>query len=79
MTFPWSQVARRGKGRILLFVMDGVGDLPHQGETPLSLAATPHLDALAARGALGTHLPVAPGIAPGSGIAHLALFGYDPV
>lgn len=79
MGFTWSQVARPGEGRILLLVMDGVGDLPHEGQTPLSLAATPNLDALAAKGALGTHLPVAPGIAPGSGIAHLALFGYDPL
>lgn len=75
--FPWQDLAAPG-GRILLFVMDGAGDLPAEGGTPLERAATPNLDRLAASGALGSHLPVAVGVAPGSGVAHLALFGYDP-
>lgn len=74
-----SRLAQPSGHRILLLVLDGVGDLvtTEQPSTALESAATPNLDALAARSALGRITPVTPGVTPGSGPGHLALFGYD--
>ena len=76
-----SDVARSTPSKIILLVVDGLGGLPHPdtGKSELETANTPNLDALAGESACGLTTPVGPGITPGSGPGHMALFGYDPV
>jgi len=74
-------LSQEADSKIVLFVMDGLGGLPHAetGRTELETAYTPHLDMLARESACGFTVPVGTGITPGSGPGHLALFGYDPL
>jgi len=71
----------RNKSKIVFLVMDGLGGLPVAGrdETELEAARTTNLDLLARQSICGLLDSVGYGITPGSGPAHFALFGYDPV
>ena len=67
--------------KIVLIVMDGLGDRPNSilhEKTALQSAYRPNLNYLARMGINGMMHPIKPGIRSGSDTSHLSLLGYDP-
>lgn len=77
----WSRLVQPEGGKIVYVIIDGIGGLSdaNGSGTELQIAHTPNLDRLAAESACGLLEMAGPGITPGSGPGHLALFGYDPL
>lgn len=81
ITEIWEELAWEKNTKIIYLILDGLGGLPdpERGGTELQVAKVPNLDQLAQRSSCGLLEMVGPGITPGSGPGHLALFGYDPL
>jgi 2,3-bisphosphoglycerate-independent phosphoglycerate mutase len=70
------------KMKYVIIVGDGMADYPVEslgGKTPLMVARTPHMDWMANQGEIGLVRTIPDGFNPGSEIANLSIFGYDPV
>ncbi|MBP1700210.1 MAG: phosphoglycerate mutase family protein [Deltaproteobacteria bacterium] len=68
--------------KYVIIVGDGMADYPVEslgGKTPLMVARTPYMDRMANQGEIGLVRTVPDGFNPGSEIANLSIFGYDPV
>ncbi len=64
-----------------ILLPDGAADEPVpelNGRTPLEVARTPHMDALATRGIIGRQQTCPAGYVPGSDVCTLSVFGYHP-
>jgi 2,3-bisphosphoglycerate-independent phosphoglycerate mutase len=67
--------------KYIVIVGDGMADYGIEclgGKTPLMVAKTPHMDWLAKHGEIGLVRTIPKGFTPGSEIANLSIFGYDP-
>jgi 2,3-bisphosphoglycerate-independent phosphoglycerate mutase len=67
--------------KYIILLGDGMADRPiedYEGKTPLCISHTPCMDQLAARGTLGMVSTIPDGFEPGSDVANMCVFGYDP-
>ena len=67
--------------KYVMVIPDGMADEPQPslgGQTPLEAARTPNMDWAAREGLTGWVHTVPKGLKPGSDVASLSLFGYDP-
>ncbi len=67
--------------KYLLIVSDGMADEPIaelDGRTPMMVAHTPNMDALARAGLVGRARTIPVGMPPGSDVAGLSIMGFDP-
>lgn len=76
------EIVIENQTRLVLFVLDGLGDLPNENfgfKTPLEVAKKENIRKLLSKSALGMAYPLAYGITVGSGLGHTALFGFNPL
>lgn len=67
--------------KIVILLGDGMSDIAYNelgNKSPLQFAATPHMDFMAQHGLVGLAHTVPVGLPPGSDVANLSVFGYDP-
>ncbi|MCK4691012.1 MAG: phosphoglycerate mutase, partial [Desulfuromonadales bacterium] len=67
--------------KYMILLGDGMSDEPIAelgGKTPLEVAKTPNMDRLAKAGSLGLAATIPEGFPPGSDVANLSVFGYNP-
>lgn len=67
--------------KYVLVIPDGMADEPLSelsGKTPLQAAKTKNMDALAQKGVVGSVQTVPENYTPGSDVAIMSIFGYDP-
>jgi len=67
--------------KYFVVIGDGMSDLPLKelgGKTPLEAASTPNMDYIAKYGVCGWTKNVPSGMTPGSDVAAMSIFGYDP-
>ncbi len=67
--------------KYIILLGDGMPDEKIEvlgGKTPLQFAKTPNMDRMARRGRFGLARTVPAGFPPGSDVANLSVFGYDP-
>jgi len=67
--------------KVIILLGDGMSDVTYSelgNKSPLQAAATPNMDYLARHGQVGLAQTVPAGLPPGSDVANLSVFGYDP-
>jgi 2,3-bisphosphoglycerate-independent phosphoglycerate mutase len=67
--------------KYIVLLGDGMADYPVpelNGKTPLEAASKPNMDFLAHHGEMGLVKTIPDGYPPGSDVANLSVFGYDP-
>ena len=67
--------------KVIILLGDGMSDIAYKelgNQSPLQYAATPNMDYMAQHGQVGVANTVPDGLPPGSDVANLSVFGYDP-
>ena len=78
----FKQMKWRNKMKYVIVIEDGAADYPIKeidGKTPLKVANKPVLDRIAKEGKTGLIQNVPESLPPGSDVANMSIFGYDPL